>query len=1286
MAYRFLTHPEFAPLYLGDLRRQATTVFASENLNPLLDRVLGEWVPATELQAMKNFVAARNAFVLSQIPTNLTAWTYLPMATGYNLYRTADARTVLRGAADPVRTRRVLVNGQEAQWEALTGQWEASDIRLDPGVNNLSVVALDAGGGEVQRLLFPVWYDAGSTVEVGGALSTHTWWSATNGPYRVTQMLEVPAGVTLTIEAGTSVYFEPNGGLVIHGRLLAVGTANRPVYFDRPPGGSGSWAGLFFDKSTNENRLVCLYMANYAPHALVLSNSVLVAEHVIWTNSIHNVIIAMDSSLAVRFSRFPDIAWEETVGGVGIMPNGFMVFEGNTFGTTLGYADIVDFTGGKRPGPIIQFRNNVFLGGSDDGLDLDGTDAHIEGNVFMHFHKYNSSTSESSAIATGGYLGDYSNLVVTRNIFFDNDYDLVLKEGAVVHAQNNTFVASVKGSLCFAEPDRPGAAPARAVWLDGDIFWHHPVVMANLDTNLLTQGALEVRVDHSILPQPGPWSGVGNSDEDPRFVNPTNDFHLRAGSPALGSGPFGLDMGALVSAGARVTGEPSPLTARREATLTVDGPGLTHYRYRVNGGAWSQEMPVTQLLVLTNLADGPYQVAVIGRNSAGVWSAESEATLSRSWTVSRSAPRVWLSEVLARNTAAVFVSGAYPDLVELYNDSPDLADLSDLSLTDDPAVPRKFTFPANTRVAPDSYLVLIADRATNVSGLHLGFALDDKGEEITLFDRVANGGQKLDSVTFGVQVADLSIARLDNGEWTLAEPTFGGPNRPARLGDASRIRINEWLANPGAVFRDDFIELFNPDSLPVAMGGFHLTDSPAGWPDRQALPPLSFIPAQGYAVFYADGDTAAGGGHLGFGLAFEQGMIGLFDAAGAMVDQVSYGPQQPDVSEGRHPSGSPDIGFFPFPTPGAAPGPTNPPTGVVVLNEVMVHGIDWTLGGQPRPGWLELYNAGTPAMDLGGLSLSDRLDAPRRWILPAGTIIGSHGFLLVKFDSLTPVSADNTGFDLSAKGDSVYLFDRPESGGGVLDSVTFGVQAVNFSLGRIPSGTGGWRLNTPTPAAPNLAAALGDPAHLRINEWMAAPPTGNDWFELYNPDARPVELSGLQFTDELANPAKSPVPPLSYLGVGLGAYQVFVADRQPGQGADHVDFQLSTGGEAIGLASASGVLFESVIYGAQEAGVSEGRLPDGASRIVRFPNSSTPGRPNTDPLSPRLGAVLLAGDQVQLEWDSKFGLRYEVERTSHLTPAEWSLLGTVTAAGDKARYVDQNLGGAGAFYRLRIVP
>src|SRR5262249_56947385 len=96
-------------------------------------------------------------------------------------------------------------------------------------------------------------------------------------------------------------------------------------------------------------------------------------------------------------------------------------------------------------------------------------------------------------------------------------------------------------------------------------------------------------------------------------------------------------------------------------------------------------------------------------------------------------------------------------------------------------------------------------------------------------------------------------------------------------------------------------------------------------------------------------------------------------------------------------------------------------------------------------------------------------------------------------------------------------------------------------------------------------ATLGSPLNLKINEWMADPDGGNDWFELFNADTSPVDLAGLYLTDapSIAGLTKFQVAPLSFIGP-LG-FVKWVADDDPGQGRNHVSFNLDELGETLRL-------------------------------------------------------------------------------------------------------------------------
>ncbi len=86
-----------------------------------------------------------------------------------------------------------------------------------------------------------------AATEVGGILSSNTIWSEENSPYRVINTVQIPSGVTLTIEPGVIVTVSSGIDMfLIHGKLSAHGTSGKKITFI----GSESSSKLFnVDKS-----------------------------------------------------------------------------------------------------------------------------------------------------------------------------------------------------------------------------------------------------------------------------------------------------------------------------------------------------------------------------------------------------------------------------------------------------------------------------------------------------------------------------------------------------------------------------------------------------------------------------------------------------------------------------------------------------------------------------------------------------------------------------------------------------------------------------------------------------------------------------------------------------------------------------------------------------------------------------------------------------------------------------------------------------------------------------
>lgn len=1398
---RFMTNAWFAPVYYQQLDDLLSTSFAPEQISRTLDGALGDWVPGNVVAGMKSWATNRYNWVRSQIPLRLTVNHSLAISSGYP--HTTSATVSLNGVGNAIRTRRVLVNGTPAVWTAWQAQWSHSGVNLQPGLNQVLVQAFDIDDREIDRGTLEIWYDKGVVTTVpGGNVTGDTVWLAANGPYRVTGDITVPAGSTLTIQAGTTVYFDSNVGLTVSGRLLASGTESQQIRFTRQPGTGNLWRNLVFRNTPSENRITYAQIEYCGSGPVVYAtNAVVSLDKVTFTNIAAQCLSLEDSSFNIRNSTFANLSGSEMVAGRGLPANGYGIFDGNWFGATTGLRDTLHFTGGKRPNAILQILNNVFTGSQDDMLGLDGTDAHIEGNVFMHARQALPGGDTANAIAAGQEGDSTSQLTIARNLFFDCDHAVLAKEGSFHTLENNTMILLRNAAVNFAEPLLGGAGGAGAK-LDGNIIWDTPVLFENYNS-----AVMRVTVNHSILPASFP--GTGNLVDDPMLQNTdtntvtwqtiTNDFALRPGSPAIGTGPNGIDIGALVRGGSTIAGEPISPTPAATATLTVGGPGITHYRYRVNNGAYpANENSVSSALVLSNLAAGSYTVRVIGKNSAGVWQSTEAETVSRTWSVDPSAPALRLNELLASNDSALNHDGTSPDVVELLNVTGAALDLSGLRLTDDPRDPNKFVFPPGTTLST-AYLVVYADNPNSTPGFHLGFNLNQKSGSLYLYDSAAHGGALLDWVTYGLQLTDFSIGRVDDGSWALCQPTLGSANVRARLGDQARLRINEWLAAAAVANASDFVELYNPEPLPVLLSGLYLTDNVIGWPTQHRVTPLSYIPARGVTVFQADGNATAGPDHLDFKLSADRGVIALLSGDLALIDQIVYGPQTLDISQGRSPNGANGLVFFAQPSPGApnpvnagapttnittvtfnlvnwtnafqyeasgtdlgtawqakgfndsswskgqamlyhgnAAGfpipintvlpftsptiqstlyfrthftvPTNPagfslvtshivddgavyylngqevyrynmPGGTirystasastvstasqlgpftlpannlvqgdnvlavevhqanlsssdialalsldlvkyttnytggtaVVLNEILASNDSLQESDGATPDWIELYNQSAAAVDLGDRSLTDSLADPRRWVFPSGTSIPAFGYLRVRCDGGLPASATNTGFSLKANAGSVHLFDKSTNAGALLDSIAYGIQVPNLSIGRIPDGTGTWRLTIPTPGSINLGVSLGSASVLKVNEWMANPTSGDDWFELYNPGSDPIALGGLRLSDDLTAAGLlkyPPIPALSFIGVQTNACRRFWADGNSVAGADHVGFQLKASGEGIAVATAAGVLIDGVSFGAQTLGVSQGRFPDGAADIVAFPETASPGEFN----------------------------------------------------------------------------
>lgn len=342
---------------------------------------------------------------------------------------------------------------------------------------------------------------------------------------------------------------------------------------------------------------------------------------------------------------------------------------------------------------------------------------------------------------------------------------------------------------------------------------------------------------------------------------------------------------------------------------------------------------------------------------------------------------LYISEVLAINNSTQNVDGTYPDAIEIHNSGATPINLSGMSLSDDPDLPSRFTFPAGTQIAGGAYLIIWGGEPRPDPGLYSGFNLDGQGETLTLYNSPVNGGEILDSISFGMQIRDYSIGRTgpDDNTWELCRPTLGDANESVSLGDPTGIRINEWLPQDQDVFEEEFVELFNPSPQPVALGSLWISDEPVNYPDKHVLKNLSFIGPGSFVILTPTGGSANPdrANELPFRLASENEWISLRGSNGIVIDQIHFVNQAADISRGRNPDGSVTHQDFVVPTPGYS---NSAPllNEELLLQNLRISEIMYDPSGGSEFEFIELENIGTEPINLSGVRFTEgiRFDFP----------------------------------------------------------------------------------------------------------------------------------------------------------------------------------------------------------------------------------------------------------------------------------------------------------------------
>ncbi len=282
--------------------------------------------------------------------------------------------------------------------------------------------------------------------------------------------------------------------------------------------------------------------------------------------------------------------------------------------------------------------------------------------------------------------------------------------------------------------------------------------------------------------------------------------------------------------------------------------------------------------------------------------------------------------------------------------------------------------------------------------------------------------------------------------------------------DVSGLRISEIHYNPppvGAVSGDEyeFLELTNAGTVAVDLGGFRFLSGiafefPAG---TKIQPGAFYVLARNGARF-----TEAHPGRTANGI-YEGKLdnggeeISIVAANGAVILAVTYddGVPWPITADGlgfsisyRGVGDQNDGGSWsPSAQPGGSPGVAEPS---VVRPDVLVNEVR-SRSATALPDAIEILNASAAPVDISGWWLSDDSAVPKKFRVPAGSVIAAGGFLVFNEPQFNPTpGAGGNSFGLDATGDSVWLFAANSAGEltGYFHGFKFGASDADVSFGR----------------------------------------------------------------------------------------------------------------------------------------------------------------------------------------------------------------------------------------------
>ena len=390
----------------------------------------------------------------------------------------------------------------------------------------------------------------------------------------------------------------------------------------------------------------------------------------------------------------------------------------------------------------------------------------------------------------------------------------------------------------------------------------------------------------------------------------------------------------------------------------------------------------------------------------------------------KEAPKPMVEENIFINE--VYASGV--DWIEVYNANLEPKDISGYFIYDDPT--NSYAIPSGTVIPAKDFLVLFCD--DTATGLHTNFRLTEKGEIVYLQNKLK---EVIDRVEFPALREGQSYGRYPDGSTTfiISGKTSQGISNVGSQAPAISKVSHEPLVPGLSSLVTVKVEFVSSAAISTVKLAYRFNT--AGFTEvilvNNGTSFSGTIPAQnanGKIEYYIEAKNASG--------------LTSRDPYDAPLHLNSY-LLNSDVLPALY------------------------------INEFMASNTsccpDKSSGVDEFDDWIEIYNAGSVAVDVGGMYMSDDKNKPFTYQIPktnpSATTVQPGGFLLFWADGSSVQGINHLDIKLANAGEDVGLFYID---GRTIDVYSFGAQNENVSYGRTSNGAAGWKVFTlPTPGKSN---------------------------------------------------------------------------------------------------------------------------------------------------------------------------------------------------------------------------